>query len=158
MSTRKGLLVTLRDALLILHIAGVGTWLGANVVQAFVPPLAARSGSETLGWWYRTSAVMSSRLYMPAAILILVTGIFLVLQNDSYGFGSTFVTIGFGMIVVGAVLGMVVFGPSGEAAADAAESGDEPGLIRSAGRIARYGLIDTLLLLFTITVMVLKLD
>jgi uncharacterized membrane protein len=150
--------VTLRDALLIVHIAGAGTWLGTNVVQAFIPPYAARSGNVTLGWWYRTTAVMSSRLYMPAAILILVTGILLVLQNDSYGFGSTFVTIGFGMIVVGAVLGMVIFGPSGEEAATAADSGDEPALRKAAGRIARYGVVDTLLLLFTITVMVLRLD
>jgi uncharacterized membrane protein len=144
--------------MLILHIAGAGTWLGINVVQAFVPPYAARSGSETLAWWYKTTAVMSARLYMPAAILILVTGTILVLQSDSYGLGSTFVTIGFGMIVVGAVLGMVVFGPSGEAAAAAVESDDEAGLRRAAGRVARYGLVDTLLLLFTITVMVLRLD
>jgi hypothetical protein len=139
-------------------VAGVGTWLGANVVQAFVPPYAARSGNATLGWWYKTTAVMVGRLYVPAAIVILVTGIFLVLENESYGFGSTFVTIGLGMIVVGAILGMVVFGPSSEAAAAAAVADDEPGLLRAAGRIARYGIIDTLLLLFTITVMVLRLD
>lgn len=150
--------MTLRDALLVLHLAGVGTWLGANVVQAFVPPMAARSGNDTVAWWYRTTAVMSARLYMPAAILILISGIFLVLQDDAYGFSSTFVAIGFGMIVVGAVLGMVVFAPSGRAAATAVESDDEPGLRRAAGRIARYGLIDTLLLLFTMTVMVLRLD
>lgn len=150
--------MTLRDALLVLHIAGVGTWLGANIVQAFIPPMAARSGTSTLAWWYRATAAMAGRLYMPAAILILLTGIFLVLQNDSYGFSSTFVTIGLGMIVVGAVLGMVVFGPGGETAAAAAESGDTPALRSAAGRLTRYGIIDTLLLLFTITVMVLRLD
>jgi uncharacterized membrane protein len=150
--------LTLRDALLVIHIAGAGTWLGTNVVQAFIPPYAARSGNATLGWWYRTTAVMSSRLYIPAAILILVSGIFLVLQNDSYQFRSTFVVIGLGMIVVGAVLGMVIFAPSGEEAAAAAEADDESRLRRAAGRITRYGVVDTLLLLFTITVMVLRFD
>jgi len=146
-----------RDVLLILHIAGVGVWLGANVIQAVVPPMAAKAGKETLAWWYRVSSTLSARLYMPAAILILLTGILLVLQTEAYGFGSTFVTIGFAMIVVGAVLGIVVFGPGGESAADAAETGDEPALRRAAGRITRFGLLDTVLLLFTITAMVLRL-
>ncbi|MGD2100608.1 MAG: hypothetical protein PVG83_00065 [Acidimicrobiia bacterium] len=145
------------DVLLVLHIVGVGTWLGANVIQAVIPPVAARSGSETLGWWYRTSSMLSSRLYMPAAILILVTGVLLVLQREAYGFGTPFVTIGFAMIVVGAVLGMVVFGPGGREAATAAETGDRPGLQRAAGRLTRFGIVDTILLLFTITAMVLRL-
>lgn len=150
--------MTFRDILLVLHIAGAGTWLGANVVQAVVPPAAARAGQATLAGWYRITSVMAKRLYMPAAILILITGIFLVLQSEAFSFGSIFVTIGFAMIVVGAILGMVVFGPGGEAAADAVEAGDQ-GAIRSAvSRLSRWGIIDTLLLLLTITVMVLRLD
>ncbi len=33
-----------RDIMLVLHIAGVGAWLGANVVQAMVPTMAAKQG------------------------------------------------------------------------------------------------------------------
>lgn len=148
--------MTYRDMLLVLHIAGVGTWLGANVVQAVVPPAAARLSAATLSGWYRLTSALARRLYIPAAILILVTGALLVLQSEEYSFGSLFVTIGLGMIVVGAVLGSVVFGPGGETAADAVESGD-PAAIRSAvGRLTRWGLVDTLLLLFTITAMVIR--
>ena len=32
----------LRDVMLVVHIAGAGTWLGANMIQAVVPGLAAR--------------------------------------------------------------------------------------------------------------------
>lgn len=150
--------MTYRDILLVLHIAGAGTWLGANVVQAVVPPSAARFGAATLAGWYRLTSVLARRLYIPAALLILVTGVLLVLQDDRFGFGSTFVTIGFGMIIVGALLGTLVFGPGGEAAAAAVES-EDPGAIRAAvARITRFGLIDTLLLLFTIGVMVIRLD
>lgn len=150
--------MTYREVLLVLHIAGAGTWLGANVVQAVVPPLAARSGAAVLAGWYRITSVMARRLYMPAAIVILITGVLLVLDSDAYGFGSVFVTIGFGMIVVGAVLGIVVFGPGGETAADAVESGEQSTIQTAVARLTRWGLIDTLLLLFTITVMVLRLD
>lgn len=147
-----------RDALLIFHIAGAGTWLGANVVQAVVPTAAARVGVEALAGWYRVTSVLAKRLYMPAATIILVTGVLLVLDSPVYGFASTFVTIGFGMILVSALLGVFVFAPGGESAAEAVESGD-PGRIRSAvASLGRWGMIDTLLLLLTITVMVLRLE
>ncbi|MFZ0013487.1 MAG: hypothetical protein WAL25_05155 [Acidimicrobiia bacterium] len=143
--------------LLVLHIAGAGTWLGANVVQAVVPPVATRTSSVVLAGWYRITSALATRVYVPAAILILVTGVLMVLDSPAYGFGTLFVTIGMGMIVVGALLGQFVFGPGGEAAAAALESGDVESERRSVGRLTRYGLIDTLLLLFTITAMVLRL-
>lgn len=150
--------MTYRDILLVLHISGAGIWLGANVVQAVVPPAAARLGTAALAGWYRLTSVLARRLYIPAAILILITGVLLVLENEAYGFGSTFVTIGMAMIVIGAVLGMVVFGPGGDAAADAVESGDESRIRSAVARTTTWGLVDTLLLLVTITVMVLRLD
>jgi hypothetical protein len=147
----------LRDILLILHIAGAGAWLGANMVQAMAPSLAAKQGPAAQAGWFRIAAKLSSRLYMPAAILILITGIWMVLLNDAYGFGTLFVTIGFGMIIVGAILGILVFDRGSEQAATAIETGDQ-GAIRSAtGRLAGFGVLDTLLLLFTITAMVLRL-
>lgn len=150
--------MTYRDILLVLHIAGAGTWLGANIVQAIVPPAAARIGTATVAGWYRLTSVLARRLYMPAAILILITGVLLVLQSDAYGFGATFVAIGFATIVVGAVLGIVVFGPGGDAAAEAVESGDQMRIRTAVARITRWGMVDTLLILFAISVMVLRLD
>ena len=150
--------VSFRDVLLILHIAGAGTWLGANVVQAVAPPALARAGSSALAGWYRTTSALAVRLYIPAAVLILITGILMVLQSDTYSFASIFVSIGFGMILVGALLGRFVFGPGGEQAAAAVEAGDEGSIRRAVSRLTTFGLIDTLLLLFTITAMVLRLD
>lgn len=147
-----------REILLVLHIAGAGTWLGANIVQAVVPPMAARQGVATLAGWYRISSAMSGRLYVPAAILILLTGVLLVLENDAYGFGELFVSVGFGMIVVGALLGQFVFGPGGEEAARAVEAEDRLAIRQTVGRLTRFGVVDTLLLLFTITAMVLRLS
>lgn len=147
----------LRDILLILHIAGAGAWLGANIVQALAPSLAAKQGPAAQAGWYRIAAKLSSRLYMPAAILILITGIWMVLLNDAYGFGTLFVTIGFGMIIVGAILGILVFDRGSEQAATAIEAGDQAAIRSATGRLAGFGVLDTLLLLFTITAMVLRL-
>jgi hypothetical protein len=147
----------LRDILLVLHIAGAGTWFGANIVQAVAPSMTAKQGPEVAAGWYRVAAKLSSRLYMPASILILATGIWIVLINDAYGFGTLFVTIGFGMILIGALLGIFVFERGSERAADAIESGDQGAAKAATGRIAAFGVLDTLLLLFTITAMVLRL-
>lgn len=147
----------LRDILLVLHIAGAGTWFGANIVQAVVPSMAMKQAGAAASGWYRIAGRLSTVLYMPAAIVILVTGIFLVLQSDVYGFGSLFVSIGFVTIVIGALLGIFVFGPVSTRAADAIDAGDTAGAKAATGRLAAFGVIDTLLVLTTITVMVLRL-
>jgi uncharacterized membrane protein len=149
--------VELRDILLVLHIAGAGTWFGANIVQAVVPSMAKKQAGAAVSGWYRIAGRLSTVLYMPAAIVILVTGISLVLQSDVYGFGSLFVSIGFVTIVIGALLGIFVFGPVSTRAADAIDAGDTAGAKAATGRLAAFGVIDTLLVLTTITVMVLRL-
>jgi len=148
--------VEIRDIMIVLHIAAAGVWLGANVMQAVVPGLAARQSTEAVVGWYRVAAGLSKRLYTPAAILILITGVVMVLLDDSFSFGSLFVTIGFGMVVIGALFGMLVFDPGSEAAATAVESGDQSRIKAVSSRIAMFGTIETLLLLFTMTVMVLR--
>ena len=146
--------MSLGTVLLVLHIVAAGMWLGANVMRAVVPNLIAPHGAEATAGWFRVAGSLSKRLYMPAAIVLLATGVWMVLRTNSYGFGSLFVTIGFAMIIVSAVLGIVVFGPGSEVAAKAVEAGDESRIKAATSRLAAFGTVDTLLLLFTITVMV----
>ena len=148
----------LGDILLVLHIAGAATWFGANIVQAVAPRRAIQQGNAVAAGWYRLAAGLSRSLYMPAAIVILATGIALVLDSDdAYGFGSTFVIIGFTVVVIGGLLGSFVFDPGSRKAADAFDAGDAAAIKATTGRLAVFGVVDTLLILFTITVMVLKL-
>lgn len=144
--------------MLLVHIASAGTWLGANMVQMATPGLALAAGPETAAGWMRITAGLMKRLYMPASILLLASGVGLVLNSPIYGFADLFVTIGFAVIVVGAVLGMVVFGPGAERAARAIEAGDIPGIRAATGRLARFGALDTVLVLVAITVMIVRLD
>lgn len=144
------------EILLVLHIAAAGTWLGANIMQAVVPPMMAKQSAEGVAAWYRAGAGLSKKLYMPASILILITGVWMVLRIEAYGFGTRFVTVGFTVIVVGAILGIFVFTPGGEAAAEAVESGDQGRIKRATARLATWGTVDTLLVVFTIGVMVIR--
>lgn len=147
----------MRDVLLILHIAAAGTWLGADLVQAVGQRMMAGTGSETRAGWYRFTGNLVRPLYMPAVALLVITGVWMVLSIDAYSFADTFVIIGLAVVVVGTVLGFAIFEPTSQAAARAVES-DDPASLRSAnGKLATFGVIDTLLVLFAITVMVLRL-
>lgn len=148
--------MTLRDAALFLHIVAAGTWLGANVVQLVGPSLAFAQGTATAAGWMRIGRDLGTRLYMPAGILLLLTGIVLVIDSPLYGFADRFVTVGFTVVIVGAVLGPAVFAPGSEKAAQAIEAGDlaTAGAVRR--RLTRFGFLDTALVLFAIAVMVIR--
>lgn len=146
----------LRDVMLILHIVGVATWLGANMVQfAMIRPVRAHGG-EAAAAWARMAAGLGRTLYMPAGLLVLATGIVLVLDSSVYTFGSLFVTIGMSVVIVGAILGPVVFGPGGERVAGAIESGDTTAVRREESRVTRFAVLDTVLVLFALAAMVMR--
>jgi hypothetical protein len=145
-----------RNLLLFVHIAAVGAWLGANIVQAIVPGLIGQE-SAAASAWFRVTEKMSKALYIPAGVIVLITGVLLVLDSEVYGFGTLFVTIGFMAVIIGAVLGSVVFGPRSTAIADALESGDVVAANRLRLATGRFGVLDTLIVLFTIFAMVAKL-
>lgn len=149
--------MSLRNILLILHIAGAGTWFGANILQAVVPRLAGHEDKRIVAGWFRIASRLAKPIYIPAGVLILITGVWMVLISDAYSFASAFVIIGLTVIVIGAVLGNVVFDPTSTAAAQALEAGDEAAARRAMGKLGGFGALDTVLVLFTIAVMVLRL-
>jgi uncharacterized membrane protein len=143
----------MRNTLLVLHILGVATWFGANMVLAFAGPRAAHASAETRRWWAETQGSMARVLYNVAGILVLVTGVGLVLDSG-VSFGSTFVTVGFLAVIIGAVLGMAVFGPGTRRLAAAIDSGDEATEKSLNGRLAVFGAIDSLVIVFAVAAMV----
>ena len=146
----------LNDIMLVLHIAAAGSWLGANMIQVVVPRMAAKQSPEVGAGWYRIAGQLSVKFYMPVAFVILATGVMLVLGTDEFTFESLFVTIGIAVVIIGALLGKLVFHPGSEKAAEAVEAADQAMIKSATGRLATFGAIDTLLVLFAITAMVLK--
>lgn len=142
--------------LLVIHILAAGAWFGTNVVQFVVNPRVRTYPVDIGSWWLRRTVAFGTRIYTPAAIVLLITGVVMVIDNDLFEFSSGFVTIGFTMIIVGAGLGIFVFGPRGEAAAAAIEAGDEPEARRLTGSLAGFGALDTVLLVVTILAMTSK--
>jgi hypothetical protein len=63
----------MRDALLIVHILGVSTWFGANMVQMFVTPRMSKAGHAVAAEWQRTVVAMGKVLYPVAAVVVLLS-------------------------------------------------------------------------------------
>lgn len=145
------------ELLLFLHILGAAAWFGTNVAQVALTASFRRETSPATAAYLRGTVALGTRLYTPASVLVLLTGIGLVLASDTYGFGAVFVIIGFLMVVAGTVLGTTVFGPQGRRAAALRDAGEEAGAVAVERRLAGFGMLDTLLLAFTIATMVWKL-
>lgn len=146
----------MRTTLLALHIIGAGTWLGANLVQAFMSSRIPNASAEVRRWWAESVGAMTRLLYNVAAIVILVTGVWMVLRTDYFSFSDTFISIGFLAILIGAVLGMAVFGPGMRQLVAAISSGDADAEASITRRLATFGIIDTLVVVVTIVAMVAK--
>ncbi len=145
------------DLLLFLHILGAATWLGANMAQMFLGNRYSREGGESAAAYWRAAAAMGVAVQTPAAVVLLLTGIGMLLTGDSpYGFASTFVSIGFLTIIVGAVLGSRFFGPRSREAAELHAAGKDDAATAVVRRIATVGSIDTLLVVIAIAAMVWK--
>jgi hypothetical protein len=146
----------LRTTLLLIHILAAGTWIGTNVVQLVMNPKLRTYPSEVAAWWMRRVVAFGTRIYAPSAVILLITGIFLVIDNPAIGFSATFVSIGFVMVIIGGALGSLVFGPRGEAIATAIEAGDDAEVQRLSNSVAGFGALDTVLLIVTVLAMISK--
>ncbi len=146
----------MRQTLLVLHIIGVAAWLGGNLVLAFVGPRIGSAEPTTRVWWAETQGAMARVLYNIAGILVLVTGVGLVLDSDFFEFSNMFVSIGFLAVIIGAVLGMAVFGPGSRALAAAIRDGDAEAERAVSARLTAFGVLDTIVVVVTIVAMVAK--
>lgn len=113
----------------------------------------AGGDSATVAWRER-SAVLGRALYPPAAVLVLITGILLVVGGDAYSFADTFVSLGFLAFVVGLVLGVGVYAPQGRKALEELKAGNVSAALAIDRRIMAIGVAELILLVLTLLSMV----
>ena len=149
----------MRDTLLTIHILGACIWLGANVVGFIVNPQinpAARVIASD--HWHHTVVGFKRYLYMPAYLIVLITGVLLVTAVDGspYEMSDTFVMIGFLGIFV-AVLSGIYFARQGRKVVAAYDADDKRTAASIEQRIAGWSLVDTAVIVMTMGTMVSKL-
>jgi hypothetical protein len=144
----------MRDTLLVLHIIGVAAWLGANLTMAFAGSMSPGADASTRRWWAGTQGSLARIYKSVAATVVLVTGVWLVLDDEGLSMGSTFVSIGFAAIVIGILFGVLVYGPGCRRIASAIDEGDDATEKSVNNRLAAVGGVETLILVVTIVAMV----
>lgn len=144
----------MRETLLVLHIIGVAAWLGANFTMAFAGSMTGEADASTRRWWAGAQGSLARIYKSVAATLVLITGIWLVLDDGGLSMGSTFVSIGFAAIIIGVLFGIFVYGPGCRKIADAIDEGDDASEKSVNNRLAGVGGIETLILVVTIVAMV----
>ena len=144
------------DIVLWVHVLAAGAWVGTNVVQAVAPPLMQRGGIAAEVAWFRAMSDFENRIYTPAGVVILLTGVELV-RSTGRSYGDPFVLIGIAAVTVGVGLGVAVFGPAGRSAGEALESGDREAAAATLARLRAFGIVDTVVVVFAVFAMVSKL-
>ena len=135
-------------------LALIAIWFGANVVLGFLGPRVAGQAPAVRAFWAASQGAMARVLYNVAGVGILITGVAMVLNDDEFEFKATFISIGFLAIVIGAALGMAVFGPGCRALEAAINEGNDAEEARLTKKLTTFGIIDSLVVLVTIVAMV----
>ena len=143
----------MHDLLLVLHIVGVATWLGANMVQFLSTRRLVAQGGQVAAAWTATTLLWGRILYMPAAVLVLVTGTWLVLDG-AWEFSDVFVSVGFTVIIIATILGIVVTAKIGERATAAFGAGDDAAGNAEINKLMSWAILDTVLIVIAIIAMV----
>ncbi len=147
----------MRELLLFVHIAAAAVWIGAGVTQLVVSPVIARTGGTAAAVWMRQTVRLGRVLFSPASVLVLISGVWLVLRETAFEFEQAFVVIGILAVVLGAFLGMRVYGPTGEVIAQLHDDGKTAEANAKLSRMFTIASAEVAFLLFTLWAMVNKL-
>ena len=146
----------MRDTMLFLHILGAATWFGASLTIFIVVPRMRAAGHKGAGPFMGVYEKTSNMIYAPAAVLLLVTGVWLVIDSSFWDWDQAFVSIGFLAVIVRGGLSAMQFGPLAEKAALASTGGDAGGVQAAPQRTTLFTLVDTGIVVITLVGMVAK--
>jgi uncharacterized membrane protein len=141
-----------------IHIASIAIWFGGLVTMLVLNRLLVGSGEtaalQALG---RQGQRISMRIFLPAVITTLITGIGMV-QIAHYGFGRVWVIWGTVGLVVSMILGGVLTGGTARQLGARIARGDidAAGIAAMQRRILFYAFVNITLLLSIIWAMVAK--
>ena len=144
----------MRNVALWLHIIGASMWIGTNVAQMVIGPRLVKEGAGLA--WLKAVEKSSGPIYGAASALIILTGIYLVLSNDAFSFGSAFVGIGIAVVIIGGALAGLVFNRRTRQVIGSFESGDTAKATSVYRSITGWAVLDTALLAFAALAMVSK--
>lgn len=146
----------LSDVLLLVHIIAVMAWLGGGFLASVLTGRMKTADPEHRLGFARLMRKVSTGLFMPAAIVVLAAGTWLVLDSDVYEFDQLWITIGFTVVAITAAMGPLFFKPTIQRGIAAMESGDGPAVAAAMQRLGMGSKAALVLEFFAVWAMVAK--
>jgi len=115
--------MSIYELLLFVHVLGASAWVGANILGTLLYELAMRAGDRR--WVVRLGELddrLAPILYIPAASLVLLAGIGLVLDGP-WSFGDGWVVAGLVLLFAAFAIGLGFFMPLAKKLAAAVADG-----------------------------------
>ena len=142
----------------VVHVTSIAVWFGGLVTMTLLNRLFVGLGdTATVQAIGRQGGRLSSRLFLPAVLTTLITGIGMVQAGD-LSFGAPWIVIGMTGLFISMFIGAVLTGGAARKLAGQIAGGelDGPGIARAQRRILAAAIVNMLLLLVIIWAMVAK--
>ena len=103
--------MTYAEFLLFGHLLFVATWVGTAVSLQLFALRARMAGPQRMADFLADVEWIGLRLLNPAALLVVVFGVLLVIEDPNYEFSQAWITLGLIAFVASATTGAAFLGP-----------------------------------------------
>lgn len=139
----------------ILHLLSAMVWVGGSVMTQVFGARIGRSGDQAQTLVFARGAAAATRVLSIAGLSTAVWGILLVVEVDFFEFDQAWIVLGFGGVLVGALLGALFFGPQIRKLIEQLESGDDSAN-ETIKRIVLVSALELVVLVVVVWAMVVK--
>ena len=141
------------------HVLAAVVWVGGGVTVQFFAFRARKSGDPArMAGFGQDAEWVGTRIFTPASLLVLILGIAMVVKEELWAFGDTWIIIGLGGVLFSALVGSLFLGPeSGRLAKAMSERGpDSPEVQERMARLTLISRIELAVLLLVVVDMVVR--
>lgn len=145
--------------LILIHILAGITWIGGGLTQQLAVIQARKRGGSAEADAQITGLEWMERfIYVPAPILVLLTGVTMVIVDDGWSFSQMWVYLALGLIVVAGVLGGAVGGQLEKQMTDLRTGGEVsgPAYAETLRKTLNTGWLELAVMVALVTLMVYK--
>jgi uncharacterized membrane protein len=129
-------LASLNDWLMFIHVLAAMVWVGGLVALSAFGVLALRAGDrDAVARFIGSFRTIGPFVLMPAAIAVLVLGIWMVLADEAWTFEQTWIWLALVLLVAAVVVGAVFLSRAALAAERAVQAGD---LVQATRQLRRW--------------------
>jgi uncharacterized membrane protein len=115
--------MTWYEFLLFFHISMAVIWVGgATMIQLFALRIMKATDPMRMAEFGHDVEWISTRFFIPASLLAVVSGVWMVIDSDFWGFGDDWIVIGLILFATTFLAGALFFGPESGRLGKLAES------------------------------------